>query len=210
MAEEQANYQPSQAPTESLVTSQAPTAETPPAQPSETKPAEPEAKPAEGEAKAEGPKPLAVEDLKLPEGMKADDPALADTLKDLAGLPAETVQKLVDRHAQLVKQVADSNSQAWQKLNEQWQSEARADKEIGGEKLDKEVVPLVQKAIDKANIPGLKEALALTGAGNNPAVIKFAYMMAKTFVENSQHVQGAPAAQPKSAAEIMYPNMAKG
>ena len=61
------------------------------------------------------------------------------------------------------------------------------------------------RAIDRLGVPGLKEALDFTGAGNNPAIVKAFARMGRLLSEDrfAPGHSPAPAAQ-RSPAEIIY------
>jgi len=65
--------------------------------------------------------------------------------------------------------------------------------------------------IDRLGVPGLKEALNLTGAGNNPAIVKAFVRLGQMVSEDRfQPGNGAPPAAPKSPAEVIYGAQPKG
>ena len=66
---------------------------------------------------------------------------------------------------------AHRSVQAFVDLQNQWVSEIKADPDIGGDRL-KASLASAARAIDRLNVPGLREALNFTGAGNHPAVVK--------------------------------------
>jgi hypothetical protein len=58
----------------------------------------------------------------------------------------------------------------------------------------------------EADHAAVKEALKITGGGNNPAIIKAFYKMAARLTEGSAPVTGKPAAEPKNPAKLLYGN----
>lgn len=158
--------------------------------------------------------PLTPESLKFPtaeEGFVMDDAVRDEFLgvvnnQELTG--DARAQALVDLYLKTAKQASDQGSAAWETTQTQWQDQAKADTEIGGDKLPA-VLATVSKAIERFGSPELREAMDLTGAGNHPAVIKFLYNMAKQFNEGTP-VSGAAAGGAISLAERMFPSMAKG
>lgn len=171
--------------------------------------------------KAEPPKsevlkgaPDKYEAFKLPEGAKIDEATLgkAQGLFKELGLPQAGAQKLIDMYSDLHKQVANSHTEAWQKTEKEWLSAIRADKEIGSgdEKiLRSDVKAAISKTIDALGGDELRTALNITGAGNNPAIVKALFKASSAFVEG-KHVGGEPAKPAKSAAARMYPGLAQG
>src|SRR6185503_5483162 len=89
-------------------------------------------------------------------------------------------------------------------LQNKWVSEIKADPEIGGVRLEASMASAA-RAIDRLGVPGLKEALNLTGAGNNPAVVK-AFVRLGQMVSEDRFTPGndAPPAAPRSAAQVLY------
>jgi hypothetical protein len=167
-------------------------------------------KPAEGSFAPENYK---LEDYKiaLPQGIDAQDPVVGAFAAAAAesGVSPETAQRLVDAAAPELVKAMTAPYQAWKELQENWQTEVRNDPEIGGAKLDRVVLPTIARAMDRYGDPGLREALAMTGAGNNPAIIRTLYTLARMVTEG-RLVQGNPASSGRSAAERMYPSHSGG
>ncbi len=166
------------------------------------------AKTDEPKKEAEPPKALDPKDykLELPEGLKAEDPLLSKFLEGAAeaGLPQDKVQALVARVApDLMRQVAEPY-EAWNQLQTDWQSQVKADPEIGGARLP-EALARISTLMDRFGDPGLREALTMTGAGNNPAIIKSLNRMALAMTEGKL-VAGNPAGPKRDIAEVMYPH----
>lgn len=164
-------------------------------------------------APAEPVAPVTLADLKLPEGISAEDPAIQEFLKEAgeAKLPKETSQKLLDQHYAAIKKAAEAPLQVFRDLNQKWVDEIKADPEIGGTKLDSVVKPAVARFIDQFGGDELRHALDLTGAGNNPAVVRAFFKAAQAMTESSNAVTGTPNAAPTrpSPAAALYPNLAK-
>lgn len=183
-------------------------AEAPPAAP-----VDPNApKPAEGAKPAEAPAIAAIDPAKftIPEGFTRDEDAiksLVETLSDEKLAPQDRAQRLMDIHADVVKKVGEANTKAWTDLNEGWIKEAKADPEIGGAKLEA-TKTTIAKAIDSLgpdSAKAFRQALDMTGAGNNPAIIRGLNKWASQIVEGS-HVTGTPPSGPKDTAAMFFPN----
>lgn len=178
------------------------------------------ATPAAGEAKPEEPaKPETSEDkkpeadafqfdaLKLPEGIEIPDEAKAGFtgLVNEYKIPAEAAQKLMDLYASQAKGSADAAVTAWKTMNDQWQSQIKTDL---GDKFEP-TLQSIGKLVNDPELtdPGFKEAMNLTGAGNNPAVIKTLAKWAARMTEGG-YVAGAPASRgpsrPASLGEALY------
>lgn len=181
---------------------------------------EPEAKPAE-EAKPEakpGEKAPLFPDLKLPEGMKADDPMLGQFKLDAAdaGLSPEQAQKLMDKYGGKlipvteVQKAFDAQAQLWKDTQQQWVDKVKADPEIGGANLQPNLASIA-KLIDRfggKESADLRKAFGLTGAGNNPEIVRFLSRLSKSVnLEGSTITGGKPPATTfKTAASTLYGN----
>jgi hypothetical protein len=154
----------------------------------------------------------AYNDFKLPEGITVDGEALksASALFADSGLSQEQAQKFIDLAASREKAHAEASVRAFADLQTRWVSEIKADPEIGGDKLGASIASAA-RAIDRLAIPGLREALDLTGAGNNPAIVKaFARIGQMISEDRFQPGNGAPPAATKSPAEVIYGAQPKG
>lgn len=144
-------------------------------------------------------------DLKMPDGVELDT-AAADEFKGIAkeyGLTQEQAQKVADIGAKMVQR----QTEAHQAQVQTWVDAVKTDKEIGGDKLN-ENLAIARKTIDTFGSPELKEMLNVTGIGNHPEIVKLAYKIGKA-ISDDGFVRGGNTSSPRSAAEIMYPSMAK-
>lgn len=178
---------------------------TPPTPASET----PAATPPTTEApKTETPSVFDAAKYTAPEGISIDAEAMGkfSEVAKAQGLTQAQGDALIGMWNEMQAKAAEQQSSAWNALQDKWRNEITADKEFGGQKLTSEVLPTISRAISQFGSPELKDALNITGAGNNPAVIKFVYQMAKAVTEGGP-VQGKAVAQgepPRTAADIMY------
>ena len=212
---------------------------------SETKPAEtttpqpppkPEAKAeggGDGEDKSllnkdakEGDKPTGApekyEDYKVPEGFTLDPEVKTEADKLFKGmnLSQDQAQSLVNFYADKVKEAFDAPFNAYQDQRQEWRKQAEANPELKG-KLSNggEVLTTIGKALDSLGDPQLandfRQAMDLTGAGDNPAFILAFYRMAQRLTEGS-HVTGRGPASPgqqrpnqpaRSVAQDLWPNL---
>lgn len=170
---------------------------------------EPEGTPKEPEAPAPAEPavatPLTADDLVLPEGFIAEGEVMEEflTLANDLGLDKDKAGSLAALHAKVLTTAQEQGVAEWERLQDTWKAEAKALPEIGGEKLE-ESLSVIAKAIDKYGSPEVKEALTITGAGNNPHVIKLLHSMASKLVE-APPVSGGPAAQgPQDRASRMF------
>lgn len=173
------------------------------------KPAE---KPAEA-AKQEEAKPIEYTDFKLPEGLTVDETKVGEfkTLASELGIPQEGAQKLMDLYANEIKQISEAPMRAWTDLQTQWRDEVKNDPVIGGANLERNL------AATKAGLNNLLgesagkffEALNITGAGNNPEIVR-GLMKAAAPHAPATPIRGNPAGSSgsKSAGATLYPTMA--
>ena len=155
---------------------------------------------------AEPPAPPSYGEFKLPEGVTVD----ADSLRPATELFAETglnqdqAQKFIDLAMARETAAAHKSVQAFVDLQNQWVSEIKADPDIGGDRL-KSSLASANRAIDRLDVPGLREALNFTGAGNHPAVVK-AFVRLGQMIAEDRFRPGHPARPqvPRSPAEVIY------
>src|SRR4051812_4379108 len=142
----------------------------------------------------------------LPEGVTADPDSLqpATELFAEAGLGQEQAQKFIDLAMARETAAAHRSVQAFVDLQNQWVSEIKADADIGGGKL-KASLASAARAIDRLDVPGLREALNFTGAGNHPAIVK-AFVRLGQLISEDRFRPGRSAmpAAPGSPAEVIY------
>lgn len=159
---------------------------------------------------AEAPLPFDPETIKFPEGISKDD-ALFGEFAGMAkayGLSAPAAQQIIDLAAKQV-QVANERLLAdWNKQQEAWQAEIKSDKDIGGDKLAGTLQTFSKVASDPAlSDPKFREGLAMTGAGNHPAVVRTLARWAQALSEGGP-VRGGPAVNgsraPASIGEAIY------
>lgn len=183
---------------------------TPPESLLNDKPAETPAEAKPEETPAEPDKPIEYTDFTLPEGMELNAEKLGEFTKIAqdAKLPQEVAQKMVDLYSSELKAISDAPMKAWTELQNKWQDEVRNDPEIGGANLDKNL------AATKAGLKNLLgegadkffEALNITGAGNNPEILRGLFKAAQPHAPASP-VAGRPASGSKSAGSTLYPTM---
>lgn len=172
----------------------------------------------EGKEGAKTGAPEKYEAFKLPEGFEANEEVMTEAsgvFKEL-GLPQEGAQKLVDLYAKQAQAAANAPVEYWQKMQKDWVAEIKADKDLGG-KLP-EVRSTISKAIDTLGplAAPFREAMDLTGAGNNPAFVRALYKLAQSLTEGAHVSGGGPSVAGQtepgkstrpSAASALYPNL---
>jgi len=178
----------------------------------------PAAKPEEKPAEAPEGAPEAYE-FTPPEGHVLDDGVIgkfSEVAKEL-NLPQDKAQKAVDFFTAKMKASADASATAFADLKAGWRKDAVADTSIGtGTQIKPEVLQSVGRAIDNLGpelSKGFREAMNLTGVGDNPAFIKAFYAMAAKVTEGrptaaqSPAPVAAPGAGRTSLAAAIYPNL---
>jgi hypothetical protein len=148
----------------------------------------------------------AYTDFKWPQGASVDEAGLkaaTDLFKE-ARLPQEQAQKFIDLAVSREQAAAQKGVQAFVDLQNRWVSEIKADPDIGGDKLDASLASAA-RAIDRLAVPGLREALNLTGAGNHPTIVK-AFVRLGQMVSEDRFRPGRDAApEPRrTPAETIY------
>jgi hypothetical protein len=144
--------------------------------------------------------------FKLPEGVSFDAEQLAPATELFAesGLSQEQAQKFIDLAMARESAAQHRGVQAFVDLQNQWVSEIKADPDIGGDRL-KASLSSAARAIDRLNVPGLREALNFTGAGNHPAVVKAFVRLGQMISEDRfRPGQSARPQVPRSPAEVIY------
>lgn len=146
-------------------------------------------------------------DIKLPEGITADTPQLAEALANFkqAGLSQEQAQKMVDMHIQAQAGVYEAQAKAWADQQQAWLDTAQADEEYGGVNFD-ENVGMARKALRAVGGPELTKALNETGMGSHPEFIRAFVRIGKAMADDDfsfgKSSSGGPA---KSQAERIFP-----
>lgn len=166
---------------------------------------------AEAAAKANDTKatPFKLEEIKVPEGMSIDE-AVSKPFVDIVnkfGLGRDAVSELVALQAKAMNDASEKGSADWNKLQDTWRDEVMKDADIGGAKWQG-AQSSIAKVLDEFGTPELRSALDLTGAGNNPHVVKFLAKIGSKFTEGG-FTGGSPGAGPKDAANLLYPDQGK-
>jgi len=146
------------------------------------------------------------DEFKLPPGLSADPESLKPATELFAetGLSQDQAQKFIDLAMARETAAAQRGVQAFVDLQNQWVSEIKADPDIGGNKL-KASLASAARAIDRLDVPGLREALNFTGAGNHPAIVK-AFVRLGQMIAEDRFRPGHLARPdvPRSPAEVIY------
>ena len=162
-------------------------------------------------------------DWKLPEGYTLDagvGEAGSKLFKEL-NLPQDQAQKLVDFFSEHSLKASKENDAFWETTRKDWREGLKNDPSIG--KLvgtdgnfgpDSPLVRTVNQALDGLQNPKLvsdfKEAMELTGAGDNPAFVRVLHALASKVTEGTTYAKGEPSktanARPTAGAAL-YPNL---
>lgn len=137
-------------------------------------------------------------ELKLPEGIKADEKSMA-TFTALLGehkIDPKVAQSLVDMHYANMQETAKAfvadNQKLWTETQTKWADEISKDPELGGDKKAATVARL-GKALDEYGSPEARQAFDMTGAGNNPHIVRMFNKMAAALEEGGPRIAGSPA-----------------
>lgn len=153
--------------------------------------------------------PLTAEDIVFPEGAEINSELRDEALtifNDRELSPKEQLQRLFDLQLRSSLQASEAVTAAWDKTQADWQNEVKADATIGGANLTA-TLGRVNKLVAEFGDSNTVEAFAITGAGNNPAIIRLLNNVALKLTEPGAHVSGQPKASEMSRAERMYPSM---
>lgn len=143
-------------------------------------------------------------DLQMPEGVELDKDAAAEfvAIAKSLELSQENAQKL----ATIAGKIQQKQAEARARQVESWVEEVKADKDLGGDKLE-ENLGVARKALETFGSPELKDVLNASGLGNHPAVIR-AFFKAGKAISDDGFVRGsAPRADSNDPAKKMFPNM---
>lgn len=144
-------------------------------------------------------------DFTMPEGVEVDSTMLEEAVpvfKEL-GLNQAQAQKLIDLQAKYVQASSQSQVDAFNQLMNDWQEQAKNDKEFGGDKFE-ENVGIARSAVEKFGTPELKQLLEEHGVGNHPEVIRFMVKVGKLTAEDVPGNSNSPSAGNKDRAEVLY------
>jgi hypothetical protein len=154
--------------------------------------------------------PLTVEALKLPEGLQVDKELAASfvALVNEHKLPPAVQAQLVELQSKSMQALSGQDSENWNKTQEEWTTQIKADPEYGGAKYEATIadVGVFMTAFADDEV---RQALDITGAGNHPAIIKMLAKAAKVVKEGGYVKPTVPGEAPKMQADIMYPNQGK-
>jgi hypothetical protein len=146
--------------------------------------------------------------VKLVEGLSAEHPsytAFVAAAGDLR-LTAEQAQTLVDKVAPAFKAALQAPFDFWATQTAAWDVARKADPVVGGVNYEASKVH-VAKALDHFGGQSLREEIALTGAGNGPALFKAFALIGKAMSEGGFVTGRTAGAAEKTLGQRMYPTM---
>jgi hypothetical protein len=122
-------------------------------------------------------------EFKAPEGQSFDANVLAQ-FEEVAreiNLPQAEAQKMLDK---IAPALAQKQADIIKSAQDEWVASTKADKEIGGDKLDANL-SVAKKALDAFGTPALRDLLNESGLGNHPEIIRAFYKAGKAISEDS-------------------------
>ncbi len=184
----------------------------------------PKEEPPKEEPPKEEPKPKAPEEyaeFAIPEGTALDEQT-ATEFKGLAkelDLTQEQAQKLLDFGGGKLRTQIEAPYKLWAKTQADWQAEVKADPELGGTKFQDTRKSAAQVFVpgesnpfvkNEAEAQSLRDALNMTGAGNNPAMVRFFARIGKLLAEPGPLTGGPVKDTADTLLAKMYPTMSEG
>jgi hypothetical protein len=165
----------------------------------------------EGDTGTKGDQPSSAPEkyeFKAPEGTSLDEAVIAEysTVAKELGLSQEAAQKVIDKLApKLAERTAAAQVEAFNAFKDGLEAQTRADKELGGDKLN-ENLAVAKKALNAFGTPELRKLLDDTGLANHPEVIRVLFKAGKSISED-RFVPGGtqPTKGERDAASALYP-----
>lgn len=131
-------------------------------------------------------------------------------IAELAGthkISQEGMSALLERHAKAMEAASDrageTMAEAWSGTINEWTAAVKTEH---GAKFE-EVLTKCERVVDEFGGKDLRQALEVTGAGSNPAVIRFIAKMADALGEAKPVNTGGEPAGEKNLLAAMYPSM---
>lgn len=146
--------------------------------------------------------------LAMPEGVEVNKALLDKISPRLAakGYTQREAQALADDFVAIQKEQMEQRTKAWGETVNGWVDQAKADKEIGGDKWDG-TVTTAMRAVNQLGTPALKDYLEATGGGNHPELIRFMAKVGAMIKEDNPANGGAGGSgNPAEAAHVLFPN----
>ena len=163
---------------------------------------------------AQAPEPFDPEKLTVPAGIDPNDAVFTEftNFAKEERLSAPQAQKLTDFAGQMLEAATQRQQASWDKQNNEWLAEIKADKEFGGDRLQDSVNTFKRVASDPNGPFGPDFLSAIPAVGNNPKVVIPLLRVARILSEG-RPVQGGPSAngsrQAQTLGEVFYPNSSR-
>ena len=169
------------------------------------------------------PAPEKYEAWKVPEGYELDAGLVeeASPIFKKLGLNQDQTQELVDFYSKHALKTSEANNEAFWNLRKEWRDGMIKDEALG--KLvdksgkhgpDSPLVVTINRALDGLQNPKLvadfKDAMELTGAGDNPAFVRILHALASKVTEGTTYAVGGPTKGNSSrptAGAALYPSL---
>jgi hypothetical protein len=170
------------------------------------------------EKKPETKAPEEYAEFTVPEGTTLDEQTGTEfkaIAKEL-DLTQEQAQKLLDFGGEKLRAQIEAPYKLWHETQAKWQAKVKADPDIGGTKYEQSIKDAAQVFVPGESNPfvksdaeakALREALNMTGAGNNPAMVKF-FVKIGALLKEPGSLSGRPVKDTQqSLLSKMYPTM---
>lgn len=149
-------------------------------------------------------------ELKGPEGHDAETLTAFGKAMQAQGMTPDGAQKALD---ELLPVIQERQMAGLNKLHEQWQEACKKDAVLGGDKFE-ENMATARIGADKFGDEELWTLLKPVseggqGLGNNPAISRLLFRVAKAIVPESQIVTGQAIEPERDEMEVEYPVMAR-
>jgi len=149
-------------------------------------------------------------DLALPKDSLME-PSVVDDIKTFAkenGLSNEAAQELIDSRSEAIAKYSEGQeeraNETVEEIRKDWVEEAKADKEIGGEKY-KETQELSMRVVERFGDDELKDILEKTGFGDNKAFIKIMSKIGSAMSEDELVIPGSQVSGgERTQAEVLF------
>lgn len=119
------------------------------------------------------------------------------------GLSQEVAKEVLEMQHELLRQQKESATEALEEVKETWKSEASKDKELGGERFEKNV-ELAKRAVERFGTEKFMDDLDHTGFGNHPELLRVFYRIGKAMGDGDFVRPGTQAKSPKTYEQIFY------
>lgn len=163
------------------------------------------------EDSSEPPAPLTIEDFSLPEGLEIPEGMQEEFLSlvnDNELSRKDLVSKLVGMQGNAMAAAQDANTEAWLALQKSWRDEIPKVLNMDAAGTERARADIKRGLIAAGATKEAYDAMILTGAGNNPHIVKLIHSLVQPFLEKAP-----PAGKPETVASDLvsrlYPTMHK-